>query len=375
MSEAAPPATRARRGGQVYSTRELLAAAAALAAGEFTPARTHGDLTSLDLSSPALTSPTRPVDVAGLTGNAPGGPRGPRFVAQPGEASAGAESRFPIGVLGEMAPVVRVWAANAGAGASTIALALAEAADTAGIRVRLLDAAAPTWSGLLGATTTELGAQQGWRRGRRGTHLLIDRIENPVHDPADLPAPRTLDGIDLTVIDTGWSMRELASPHPSSPGSVPNSATTGACATGPGSWLTATPARVEVIVTRPHALALHQTEAALDMLAHQQAAAQTVNPADRDTVQDAVQVAHQVAGQVIVVIVGANGWSPRGLQGPGRRLREAHEQGAVLFAPLLGHRVLPGLGTDPLPRQLTGSAQRLLLHITTITGPLPATRT
>ena len=64
----------------------------------------------------------------------------------------------------------------------------------------MLDAAAPAWSGLLGATVTELGAAEGWRRGRRGDGVLIDRVEEPVQMPGEVPNPRSVDGVDLTLI-------------------------------------------------------------------------------------------------------------------------------------------------------------------------------
>ena len=105
-------------------------------------------------------------------------------------------------------------------------------------------------------------------------------------------------------------------------------------------------------MTRPHGLALSQTEAALADLEEQLA-----------------------ADQVVVVVVGASRWSDREFATAGRLLREAHEQEAVLFAPLLPAKALPGLGPDPLPKQLTSPAQRLLERITTITGPLTANRT
>ncbi|EON25026.1 hypothetical protein CF8_0927 [Nocardioides sp. CF8] len=227
---------------------------------------------------------------------------------------------------------MRVRAANAGAGASTIALALADVADVAGIRTRVLDAAAPAWSGLLGATVTELGAAEGWRRGRRGDGVLLDRVEESIRVPAEVPSPRTVDGVDLTVLDAGWSMRELAA--------------------ATDAWVATTLAQVEVLVTRPHGLALSQIEAAL---AH---------------------LEDQLAGdQVVVVVVGASRWSDREFATAGRLLRTAHQQDAVLFAPLLPAKALPGLGPDPLPKQLTSPSQRLLERITTITGPLTANRT
>jgi hypothetical protein len=314
--------TRPPAATRYYPTRELQAAAAALAAGRFSDAAARAQALAEPreqyFDKPSAAGATRPAEDApdhGVPTDVVGG------TVQPTAGTA---------IMG-LEPLVRVRAANAGAGASTITLALADAADAAGVPTRVLDAAAPAWSGLLAATVTELGAADGWRRGRRGSSVLIDRVENRIQVPAAVPAPRPTHGIDLTVLDAGWSMREL----------------TAADRLEAGPWLAATPARVEVIVTRSHGLALSQTEAALAGLEKQLA-----------------------AHQVVVVVVGANRWSDRAFATAGRRLQEAHEQEAVLFAPLLGPKALPGLGPDPLPKQLTTSAQRLLERITTITGPL-----
>lgn len=306
-----------------YSTRELRAAAAALAAGTFStaPTRPATPETAEDQDRRATLEAT-----ATTEGERDRAPRGTGYTPSPGATSTVSTVSTGAG------PLVRVRAANAGAGASTIALALADAADAAGIRTRVLDAAAPAWSGLLGATGTELGAAEGWRRGRRAG-VLIDRVEEPVRVPGEVPSPRSVDGVDLTVLDAGWSMRELA-------------------ASGAGSWVATTPARAEVLVTRPHGLALSQIEAALAALEDQLA---------RDG--------------VLVVVVGAARWSDREFAPAGRLLRAARQQDAVLFAPLLPAKALPGLGPDPLPKQLTSPSQRLLERITTITGPLTTNRT
>ena len=301
-----------------YSTRELQAAAAALAAGTFSTTATRPATPAAEDQDPRTSSPT-PEAADDQDRATPG-----RTDRRPTEGAAATVSTGSL---------VRVRAANAGAGASTIALALADAADAAGIRTRVLDTAAPAWSGLLGATVTELGAAEGWRRGRRGDGVLIDRVEDPVRVLAEVPSPRTVDGVDLTVLDAGWSMRELA-------------------ASGSGSWVATTPARAEVLVTRPHGLALSQTEAAL---------ADVEDQLGRDG--------------VVVVVVGAARWSDREFAAAGRLLRTARQQEAVLFMPLLPAKALPGLGPDPLPKQLTSPSQRLLERITTITGPLTANRT
>ncbi len=299
-----------------YSTRELQAAANALAAGRFSTAAARTEMLPVSDSIDSTPSVTAEGVVDRHEADTVGTPR------------PFATSTLSSGSV----PLVRVRAANAGAGASTIALALADVADAAGIRTRALDAAAPTWSGLLGATVTELGAAEGWRRGRRGEGVLIDRVEKAVNGPAEVPSPRSVDGVDLTVLDAGWSMREL-----------------GACAAG--AWVATTPAAAEVLVTRPYGLALSQTEAALAALE--------------------VQLA---SDQVVVVVVGASRWSDREFATAGRLLRAAHRQEAVLFVPLLPAKVLPGLGPDPLPKQLTSPSQRLLERISSITGPLTANR-
>lgn len=303
---------------RAYSTRELRAAAAALAAGKFASAR--------------VTDPT-PVTSCGYLDDpnvAPAlalGPASQLVVDAGGRGSA-------VGEVGEIiSNLVRVRAAHAGAGGSTIALAIADAADATGLRTRVLDAAAPRWSGLIGATVTELGAHRGWRRGRRGDNVLIERVEDPVELVSQVPLPGESTGADLTVLDAGWSCRELDASSASP------------------SWITACGAAVDVLVTRPVELALSQTEATLGELNK-----------------------HHGLDQVLVVVVGAAKWG-RELATAGPRLRTAHERAAVAFMPLLPIKTLPGLGPEPLPRQLTNPAQRLLEQITTVTGPLTATRT
>lgn len=102
-------------------------------------------------------------------------------------------------------PTALILAGHAGAGASTVALAVAEALTDNG-HVQLVEYATPRRSGLAAASSIELGAEGAWwRRGRRG-HLDIFRL---AHQPADgqLPSPPELDGEGrLLVIDAGWSL-------------------------------------------------------------------------------------------------------------------------------------------------------------------------
>jgi hypothetical protein len=106
--------------------------------------------------------------------------------------------------LGLASGWIRVIAGHAGAGASTVALAIADAAAAAGRTVRLVEAVHPSRSGLLAATSAELGLDDtgAWARGTRGDptaagRLTITRRANdtapdgwPVDDPPPIPDSR-----------------------------------------------------------------------------------------------------------------------------------------------------------------------------------------
>jgi hypothetical protein len=109
--------------------------------------------------------------------------------------------------------VLLVLAGHPGAGASTIALLLAEAVAATGAATRLIDCADPTRSGITAASDAELGDDpSGWRRARRGS-LDIDRPVEPLAQLEDLPAPRPIDpplpGAAVTIVDAGWPTQEV----------------------------------------------------------------------------------------------------------------------------------------------------------------------
>ena len=90
-------------------------------------------------------------------------------------------------------PTVVVVSAAGGVGASTVAVALAEAAGDA----VLVDGAGSSESGLIAAGRTELGSANGWVRSARGPVLIV-------RSTAPASPPPTSDG--LTVIDLGGSL-------------------------------------------------------------------------------------------------------------------------------------------------------------------------
>ena len=97
--------------------------------------------------------------------------------------------------------VITVLGCGGGVGASTTALALAEATEAP---CGLIECAPPAASGLAGASTAELGdTGDGWRRGTRD-HVLIERTSHSALTPVDLPIPPESE-VDISVVDFGWA--------------------------------------------------------------------------------------------------------------------------------------------------------------------------
>jgi hypothetical protein len=107
--------------------------------------------------------------------------------------------------------VVMVVGCHGGAGASTLALAVAEAVRESGRPARLLDCASPERSGLTTAVDAELGFDgSGWRQGRRAG-LPIDRVCDQLASATDVPAPsdQWLGQGEVTVVDTAWGVSDI----------------------------------------------------------------------------------------------------------------------------------------------------------------------
>jgi hypothetical protein len=125
-----------------------------------------------------------------------------------GSMQGPARMRTPGGQPGAVLSgrLVMVVGCHGGAGASTVALSVAQAAGESGQSVRLLDCASAERSGLLTAVDAELGVEPGgWRRGRRA-QLPIYRVADVLVSAADVPAPSVerVGQVEVTVVDSGW---------------------------------------------------------------------------------------------------------------------------------------------------------------------------
>lgn len=221
--------------------------------------------------------------------------------------------------------VIVVSAAHGGAGASTVALALADrlAGTTPGVA---LVAGTPS-GGLLGVTTHEVaGSSPGWHTGVRATL----RVECPApalpHDV--LPAPP--DGYEFLVIDSGGMTPSLAGP-----------AQTG--------WRAILEGAAHVVVTRATVPAVARAEAAL---------AATDDPA-------------------VLAVVGVRRWPKPVAAVLGPAVHSHQNQAAVVFVPPDHGLEISGIGSSPLPPNVTRSAGQILdrLGLETADATVRRTRT
>ncbi|MGX5653230.1 hypothetical protein ACWKWC_00455 [Geodermatophilus nigrescens] len=201
---------------------------------------------------------------------------------------------------------VLVVAGHAGAGASTVALALAEELAE-GRRVQLVDYSEPVRSGLPAAPTIELGTDRaGWRCGRRG-RLDVVRLARRPADGALPPLPEA-DADATVVVDLGWS-------------------TTCALLDSPGLLVGC----ALVVVTRVTVPAVRQTE----------------------------QVLAAVGAEAAVAAVGRARW-PRLVEAScGPRLREVRSTGQVVPVPFDQRLQIAGLTGDRLPKSVAAAGRAL----------------
>jgi hypothetical protein len=232
-----------------------------------------------------------------------------------GSMRGSTRTRPPNGQLGVALSgrVVMVVGCHGGAGASTIALAIAEAAGESGRSVRLLDCASAERSGLLTAVDAELGAgPSGWRRGRRA-RLPIDRVAEMLASAADVPAPaeEAPGQVEVTVLDTGWDATGVLSGD---------------------SWMArAAESAAIVLVARATIPALRQLE----------------------------QVLATCPGDPVVAVQGPIRWDRSVRATAGRLLLAAEAAGRVVRVPSDRHLAACGITSAPLPRAVLGAGRQI----------------
>ena len=203
---------------------------------------------------------------------------------------------------------IAVLAGHSGAGASTTALALAGAlAEEA--QVQLVEYADPARSGLVAASTLELGAEDAcWRRGRRG-RLEVFRLARRPADGLLPPPPETEHTLRLTVVDVGWSLTAVLL----------------------DSQVRSLAARPTLVATRVTVPAVRQTE----------------------------QLLVALGGDAVVAAVGPARW-PRIVEAScGPRLAELRSRGRVVRIPVDRRLEATGLTGDPLPKKVAAAGQTL----------------
>jgi hypothetical protein len=228
----------------------------------------------------------------------------------------------------EAEQVVAVFAAHAGAGASTVAVAVADALSERGLPVRLVELCDPARSGLAAATNAELGEDgSGWRRGRRGA-VTLDRLVERSRAVADVPAPRALEGggaSEVLVLDVGWPARD---------------------AYAVGGWLAAALQDAAVLlVCRPTVPGIRQAEyLAAEMASHSRC-------------------------PILLAAVGRARWPGAVTASAGAELRAARAERRLVTVPANRRLEVDGLTADPLPNPIKAAGRALVAAL-----PAPRTR-
>jgi len=226
--------------------------------------------------------------------------------------------------------VVSVVAAHAGCGASTLALALATAA---GCPARVIECASAAASGLVAASTAELGVDDaGWARGRRDA-VIVERVGEVIWSVGEVPTPGR-SAVEVTVLDVAWDAGQVL---------------------GTASWLAdqvATDSARVVVVASMTVPGMRRLEETLALLGADRVVAALVGPAPGR------RLARAVAGSA--------GPRTRDLDRARRCVRVAWDR----------RLAVTGVDSAPLPGALLTSAHRLLtIPLPTQPPPLPGPAT
>lgn len=245
---------------------------------------------------------------------APVAPRGPSRPTTPTPSpTTPAPTPAASGSLDLPASWVRVLAGHSGAGASTMALAIADAAAAAGRPSQLIETAPASRSGLVSAASRELDvdATGAWRRGTRphpttAVHVTIDRRTED-QPPTAWPSTdsATADGQVVTV-DLGFVSGDAL----------------GRATGGP-----------IVVVCRATIPGVRLTEQMLNRLT------------------DAT---------VVVAVLGARRWPGEVIASCGPRLGALRTAGRVVTVPLDAHLAITGPTHVPLPKAVLAAGRDVL---------------
>ena len=211
-------------------------------------------------------------------------------------------------------PMLPVLGAHGQSGASTLTLALALAAEPA----RVVECVSPAASGLVAASTAELGATDdgSWLRGTRGD-VLIERHAAPATVPLDVARPGEPGrSVSLTVVDVGWAPAHVV---------------------GGSSWLCGLVRGADCVVlcavgTVP---GLRRLEATLALLPDQNIVAAVLGPPPRR-------------------------WPKQVAASAGSLTRRLVADDRVVAVPEVAAVRVAGITTDPVPRALLAAAEEVL---------------
>ena len=241
-------------------------------------------------------------------------------------------------------------------GASTVALAIAEAIDGGGgwAAVRVLECCPAARSGLVSASTAELGpvgpVGAGWARGRRGDTVIDRLISHPPHAAA-VPVPAEIGpGPAVTVVDLGWDVDDLLGVD------------SGGEQAGRGGWLTApvlTAARL-VVVAVATVPGMRHLERALSALTRVRVPAGLCQPSGLSGPSGASGLP---APQTIAVVRGPSRWPRPVRAAAGPATVALAETGSVATVPSDRSLVVHGLDSTALPRPIRRAADAVVDHL------------
>ena len=263
-------------------------------------------------------TPSRPLPVEVLKAAAIAARSGAFDPAPPAYHPVAADTGPDAAPFGESAtPLVAVLAGHAGAGASTVALALAEALSGRW-RVQLVEYCEPHLSGLGAASFDELGVDDaGWRRGRRGP-LDLARLSQAreLVDCFPPPQPMLTPGDRLLVLDLGAAAARLLR--------------------DPAGWLATMVGSAEVVVvTRLTVPGVRQSEHLLSAL----------------------------PVPAVLATVGSGRWPGEVAASCGPSIRSARDAGRTVMVPIDRRLEVSGLTGDPLPKSVTAAGKALAAHL------------